>query len=110
MDEKFELPDGYYSILDIQNYFKYITKKHEILTDKPTVRTYVRIQIRSELRLVKIRSGYYLELLQPETMKLLESTERRKSKDKNGENVPRLGNIEAMLFNCNIVNNEYQRD
>ena len=63
MDEKFELPDGYYSILDIQNYFKYITKKHEILTDKPTVEIYVRIQIRSELRLIKIRSGYYLELL-----------------------------------------------
>ena len=31
-----------------------------------------------------------LELLTPETMKLLESTENRITKDKNGENVPHL--------------------
>ena len=36
----------------------------------------------------KIKSGYNLELLTPETMKLLGSTENRITKDKNGENVP----------------------
>ena len=38
----------------------------------------------------KIKSGYYLELLTPETMKLPESTESKITKDKNGENVPHL--------------------
>ena len=34
----------------------------------------------------KIKNGYYLELLTPETMKLLGSTESKTTKDKNGEN------------------------
>ena len=28
-NEKFELPDGSYSVTDIQDYFEYIIKKHE---------------------------------------------------------------------------------
>ena len=35
----------------------------------------------------KIKTGYYLELLTPETMKLIGSTENKITKDKNGENV-----------------------
>ena len=38
----------------------------------------------------KIKNGYYIELLTPETMKLLGSTESEINKDKNGENVPHL--------------------
>ena len=38
----------------------------------------------------KIKAGYYLELLTPETMKLLGSTKSKINKDKNGENVPHL--------------------
>ena len=38
----------------------------------------------------KIKTGYYLELLTTETMKLLGSTENKIAKDKNGENVPHL--------------------
>ena len=38
----------------------------------------------------KIKNGCYLELLTPETMKLLGSTESKITKDKNGENVPHL--------------------
>ena len=34
----------------------------------------------------KVKKGYYLELLAPETMKLLESTENKMTKDENGEN------------------------
>ena len=41
----------------------------------------------------KIKSGYYLELLTPETMKLLGSTESKITKDKNGENVPHFKNF-----------------
>ena len=58
----------------------------------------------------KIKSGYYLELLTPETMKLLGSTESKISKNKNGENVPQLEVVELVLVNCSLVNNDYQQD
>ena len=43
-------------------------------------------------------------------MNLLGSTENKKTKDENGENVPRLEITEAVLVHCNIVNNDYQLD
>ena len=58
----------------------------------------------------KIKNGYYLELLTPETMKLLGSTESKITKDKNGENVPHLELFELVLVHCNLVNNDYQQD
>ena len=58
----------------------------------------------------KIKNGYYLELLTPETMKLLGSTETKITKSKNGENVPRLEIVELVLVHCNLVNNDYQQD
>ena len=35
MNGKFELPNGSYSVLDIQDYFEYIIKKYEKVTDNP---------------------------------------------------------------------------
>ena len=58
----------------------------------------------------KIKSGYFLELLTPETMKLLESTEGKITEDKDGEIVPHLEIIELVLVHCNLVNNDYQQD
>ena len=58
----------------------------------------------------KIKSGYYLELLTPETMKLLGRTESKITKDRNGENVPHLEVVELLLVHCNLVNNDYQQD
>ena len=43
-------------------------------------------------------------------MKLLGSTENNITKDKNGENVPRLEITEAVLVHCNIVDNAYQQE
>ena len=40
-NEKFELPDGSYSVLDIQDYFGYILKKHEKVTENPSIRIYI---------------------------------------------------------------------
>ena len=57
----------------------------------------------------KIKTEYYLELLIPETMKLLGSTKSKITKNENGENVPRLEVIEVALIHCNIVNNDYQQ-
>ena len=34
-NDTFDLPDVSYSIADIQNYFKFIIKKHETLTENP---------------------------------------------------------------------------
>ena len=35
------MPDGSYSVSDIQDYFEYILKKHGENTDKPSVQIYV---------------------------------------------------------------------
>ena len=107
-NEEFELPDGSYSISDIQDYFEYILQKHSESVDNPTIRIYVN---RIENRITfKIKKGYYLELLTPETMKLLGSAENKINKDKNGENVPHLEVAELVLVHCNIVNNDCQQD
>ena len=58
----------------------------------------------------KIRDGYSLELLTPETMELLGSTKNEITKDKNGESLTLLEIAEVVLVHCNIVNNEYQQD
>ena len=105
-NDKFELPDGSNSVSDIQDYFEYILKKHGENTDKPSVQIYVN-KIENRITF-KIKDGYSLELLTPETMKLLGSTENKITKDKNGENVPHLEIREAVLFHFNIVNNDYQ--
>ena len=52
----------------------------------------------------KIKTGHYLELLTPGTMKLLRSTEIQITKDKNGGNVPHLEVTEVVLVHCYIVN------
>ena len=43
-------------------------------------------------------------------MKLLGSTKNKITKDKNGENVPRLEITDVVLVHCNMVNNDYQHD
>ena len=58
----------------------------------------------------KIKNGYYLEFLTPETMKLPGSTESKITKDKNGENVPYLEVAELVLVHYSLVNNDYQQD
>ena len=58
----------------------------------------------------KIKTGYYLKLLTPETMKLLGNAKTKINKDKNGKNVPHLEITEAVIVHCNIVNNDYQQN
>ena len=104
-NEEFELPDASYSVSDIQDYFEYILKKHSESVDNPSIRIYVN-KIENRITF-KIKNGYYLELLTAETMKLLGSTENKITRDKNGENVPRLDVVELVLVHCNLVNNDY---
>ena len=51
----------------------------------------------------KNKNGYSLELLTPETIKLLGSNENKITNDKNGENVLRLEITEVVLVHCNIA-------
>ena len=104
-NDKIELLDGSYSVSDIQDYFEYILKKHGENIDNPSVKIYAnKIENRITFR---IKNGYNLELLTPETIKLLGSTENKITKDKNGENVLHLEITEVVLVHCNIVNNDY---
>ena len=107
-NEEFNLPDGSYSVSNIQDYFEYILKKHGENINKPPIQIYVN-KIENRITF-KIKNGYALELLTKETMKLLGSTENKITKDKNGENVPHLEITEVVLVHCNIVNNDYQQD
>ena len=102
------MPDGSYSVSNIQDYFEYILKKHGEDIDKPSVQIYVN-KIENRVTF-KIKNGYSLELLTPETMKLLGSTKNKITKDKNSENVPHLEITEVVLVHCNIINNDSQQD
>ena len=57
----------------------------------------------------KIKNGYNLELKTPETMKLFGSTKKLIDKTKNGEKVPSLEVVEAVLVECNSADNQYQQ-
>ena len=105
-NETFDLPDCSYSIADIQDYFEFIIKKHETLTENPPVQIYPN-KIRNRI-VFKIKSGYKLELLTPEIMKLLGGTNKNVNKNKDGENVPKLKSVEVVLVHCNLVKNDYQ--
>ena len=87
-NEEFELSDRSYSVSDIRDYFKYILKKHETVTDNPSIMIYVN-KIKNRITF-KMKTGYYIKLFTPETMKLLGNTKSKITKDTNGENVPHL--------------------
>ena len=106
-NDTFELPDNSYSIAALQNYFGYIIKKHETITDVSPVLIYVN-EINNRIAF-KIKSGCQLELLSKETMKLLGSTSNSIHKDKNSELVPKLESIDLVLVHCNVVNNSFQQ-
>ena len=102
------LSDGLYSVSDTQDYFEFILEKHKENINEPSVQTcFNRIENKITF---KIEDGYSLELLIPETMKLLGSTKNKITKDKNDENVPHLEITAVVLVHCDIVNNDYQQD
>ena len=90
----FDLPDGSYNIPAIQYYIEYIIKKHETIAETAPILIYAN-KISNRI-VFKIKTGYKLELLSKETMKLLGSTKDTIDADKNSENVPRLVNDEVV--------------
>ena len=104
-NEEFELPYGSYSISDIQDHLEYILKKHWEMTFNPSIKIHTN-KIENRITF-KIKTGHYLELLIPETMKLLGSTKSKITKNENGKNVPYLGINDVVLIHCNVVNNNH---
>ena len=105
---EFELPDGWYSVWNIQDYFEYIIKKNKTLTDNLPIRIYVK---KAENRIAfNIKTGHFLELLIPETMKHLLSTKNKINNDENDKNVSHIEITEVVLVYCKIVSNNYQQD
>ena len=105
-NETFDLHDGSYTIDDMQDYFEFIIKKHETLTDKASIKIYSN-KIKHRI-VFKVKNCYKLELLTPETIKLLGSTKNVVDKDKNSENATKLEILEVVLVHCNLVKNDYQ--
>ena len=76
------------------------------MTENPPVQIYPN-KIKNRI-VFKINIGYKLELLTPETMKLLGNTKRDTYKDKNGKTLAKLESVEVVLVHCDLVKNDYQ--
>ena len=87
--------------------FEFTIKKHKTLAENPPIQTYPN-KIKNRI-IFKIKTGYKLELLSPETMKLLRSTKNDVGKDKDGEDIPKPESVEVVLVHCNLVNSSYQQ-
>ena len=107
-NEEFQLPDGSYSISDIRNYFEYILKTQGEKAANPSLRIFIN-KIKKRISF-KIKTGYYLELLTPEIIKLLGSTKSKITKDENDENVPYLEITKVILIHYNVPNNGYEQN
>ena len=73
-NDKFDLPDGSYSIVDIQHYFAFIIKKRKTLAENHPIQIHPN-KIKNRI-VFKIKTGYKLTLLSPEKMKLLGSSKK----------------------------------
>ena len=96
-NDEFNLPDGSYSVSDIQDYFEYIIKKHETIADNHPVQIYVN----------KIKNNIVFKI--KGTMQLLGSSKTDIDQNKDGEIVPKLETAEDVLVHCNLVNNSYKQ-
>ena len=98
-----------------------ISQNHGEVTYNSPIRIYAN-KIENRIAFKNI-TGYYLELLPPDMMKILGSTKNKIAnnewwkciknkitKNENGENLPHLEITEVVLVHCNIVNSDYKAD
>ena len=103
----FDYPDGSYNIQQIQDYFEFIIKQHETITDQNfPIRGY-KNSIKNRI-VYKIKTCYKLELLTNNLMKLM-SDGPIIDQNKNSTNLPPLEIVTTVLVHCNIVRNNYQQ-
>ena len=80
--------------------------KDETIANNPPVQIYVN-KIKNRI-VFKIKTGYKLELLSSETMRLLGNTKNADvDQDIDEEDAPKLESVEVVLVHCNLVNNNY---
>ena len=101
------MPRGSYSIADIQDYFIFIIKNPENLTENSPVQIYPN-KIKNRI-VFRVKTSYKLELLSPETMKLLGSAKKDVDQDKDGEDVTKVESDEVVLVYYNLVINKYEQ-
>ena len=70
-------------------------KKNNESVDNPSLTIWV-CKIENRIT-IKVKRGYYFELLTPETMKLFGSTENKTTKDKNVQNIQHFPITEVVL-------------
>ena len=92
------MPDGSYSVSDIQDYIKCIIKKYKSLTK--ILPTHVYINRLNNRLAFEIKDVYKLQLKTPESMKLFGSTKKLIDKTENGENMPSLEVVEIVSDQC----------
>ena len=90
----------------MQDYSEFIIKKHETLVENSPIQIYPN-KIKNSI-VFKIKTGYKLEVLSSETMKLLGSAKKDVDKDKGGEDVRKLESVKVVLVHCNLVNKSYR--
>ena len=93
-NDEFDLPDGTFSIADIQDYIEFIIKNIGLQLKILLYKFYSK-KIKNKI-LFKVKTGYKLELLSSETMKLLGCVKKDVDQDKDGEDVPKLKSFEVL--------------
>ena len=75
-NDVFDLPNGLYSISDIDDYFEFIFKNTKLrLAENPPIQFYLnKIKSRS---VFEVKTGYKLEMSSKEPMKILGSAKKR---------------------------------
>ena len=76
-------------------------KKHETITGNSPV--LIHTNETNNRIIFKIKTGYKLELLSKETMRLLGSQTNNIDKDKDGELVPKLESANLVLMLCKVL-------
>ena len=109
-NDEFELPDGSYSVSNVQDYMAYIIQKHEKLTTISPIHVYIN---RINKLVLKIRNGHKLEVQMPETMKLFGSTTKINKQNKKWSlevvEIPSPEVVEVALVQCNLKDYQYQQ-
>ena len=101
------MPDGSYSVSDIQDCFGYIIKKYETIAENPPVHIFVKkVKNRS---VFKVKTGCKLELLSKETIQLLGSSKKDVDQNKDGEAGPKLEFLDVVSVHTNLISNNYQQ-
>ena len=102
---EYDLPDGSYSVSNVQDYFEFIIKKHETLTQNLP---YKFIQIKSKLNCFRSKNRLQTRIVVSRNNETIREYKKDVDKDKGGEDVPKLESAEVFLMHCNLGNNSYQ--